>query len=60
MDSTGYITAQNRPVLLARFYNYDEKKWDTTDRSPEGQKIPEDVTAHRSLPLFGTMTWICC
>ncbi len=32
--------AQGRPVLIADFWNYEEKKWDEADRSPEGQENP--------------------
>jgi hypothetical protein len=34
-------TAGN-PILLSAFWNYKTEKWDNADRSPEGEKLPQD------------------
>ena len=32
--------SQDRPVLIADFWNYETEEWDETDRSPEGEENP--------------------
>jgi hypothetical protein len=36
------LDAAGKPILLSAFWNYDTKKWDNADRSPRGQKYPQD------------------
>jgi hypothetical protein len=36
------LDAAGNPVLLSAFWNYDTKKWDNADRSPTGQRHPQD------------------
>ncbi len=36
------LDKQGRTILISQFWNHDEEKWDSADRSPEGEHYPED------------------
>jgi hypothetical protein len=36
------LDADGKTILLSSFWNHDTKKWENADRSPKGQKYPED------------------
>jgi hypothetical protein len=36
------LDAAGNPILLSAFWNYQTKKWDNADRSPKGQRHPQD------------------
>lgn len=36
------LDVNGNPILLSAFWNYKTEKWDNADRSPDGQKYPQD------------------
>jgi hypothetical protein len=36
------LDAAGNPILLSAFWNYKKRTWDNADRSPKGQKHPQD------------------
>jgi hypothetical protein len=36
------LDAEGNTILLSAFWNYKTEKWDNADRSPKGQKYPQD------------------